>query len=60
MSGGIVLAPRGFPWRAIFVGLAVFALCMGAAFAVWGVAAGGGAMVVSGLLAIAAFAASLG
>jgi len=60
MSGNVILAPRGFPWRAVFVGAATIALCMIVALGLIGATSTGGAFVVSGLIGIGAFAANLG
>lgn len=60
MTGRIVLAPRGFPWRSLLAGAAAIGLCMTVAMGVVGAASAGGALVVSALIGIGVFAATLG
>ena len=56
----IILAPDGFPWRAAVVGLAVIVGGIVGAIALFPGAAIGGIFIVTALVGIAAFAASLG
>jgi hypothetical protein len=60
MSRKAILAPRGFPWRAVFAGAATITVCMVVALGAIGATSTGGAFVVSGLIGIGVFAANLG
>jgi hypothetical protein len=61
MTGkAIILAPNGFPWRSMAVGVAVILAGMGVGLYVLGAVSVGGTFVVSAMIGIAAFAASLG
>ncbi|MBF0323797.1 hypothetical protein [Magnetospirillum moscoviense] len=56
----IILAPNGFPWRSLAIGIAVIFAGMGVGLYVIGAGSVGGTFVVSAMIGIAAFAASLG
>jgi hypothetical protein len=56
----IILAPNGFPWRAAVIGIAVVAVGVLGGMAVFPAAAVGGLFIVSALIGLAVFAASLG
>jgi hypothetical protein len=55
----IILAPDGLPWRSFLIGACVGGICFAAAISIFGQAAEGGAFIVSALVGIGAFAASL-
>ncbi|TNC98320.1 MAG: Membrane protein [Stygiobacter sp.] len=56
----VILAPNGFPWRAALIGGAVIAVGVVGGMAVFPAAAVGGLFIVSALIGLAVFAASLG
>jgi len=59
-SNAVTLAPNGFPWRSLLIGLLALACLMGAGVMLFPKAALGGIFIVSALLSIAVFAALLG
>lgn len=62
MSKGntVPLVPKGFPWRSALIGVVVVALLMGIGTMLFPKASMGGIFVVSALLGIGVFSASLG
>lgn len=62
MSKGnaVPLAPKGFPWRSVLIGVVVLAVLVGVGMIVFPKASLGGIFVVSSLLSIGAFSTSLG
>ncbi|MCA1907571.1 MAG: hypothetical protein LDL39_04335 [Magnetospirillum sp.] len=59
-SNATPLVPKGFPWRSLLIGFAVVALLMGIGTMLFPKASTGGIFVVSALLGIGVFSASLG
>lgn len=56
----ISLAPKGCPWHSVLIGAVVIAVLMGAGRMLFPHASLGGIFIVSSLVGIGAFAASLG
>lgn len=56
----VILAPNGFPWRAAIIGAAIIAAGTLGGSLLFPAASLGGIFIVSGLIGLAAFSASLG